>query len=185
MKIYKAIEQAKSEIGVLSKDSTNPFYNSKYFDINQLLAHTEPILKKHGLMVMQPVRDGAVVTRVIHIESGEVEESGIPLPDLNDPQKIGSAITYYRRYTLQSLLALQAEDDDANHAAGKTPKKKEEDDNKPWLNLFTKSGEETKEYLAIDKAIADGKQYELKDIRKKYKVSKQTAGELKDHFNIQ
>jgi hypothetical protein len=36
------------------------------------------------------------------------------LPNLQDPQKLGSAITYYRRYTLQSLLGLQAEDDDGN-----------------------------------------------------------------------
>jgi hypothetical protein len=37
------------------------------------------------------------------------------LPNLQDPQKLGSAITY-RRYTLQSLLGLQAEDDDGNKA---------------------------------------------------------------------
>jgi hypothetical protein len=43
--------------------------------------------------------------------------SAIKLPDLNDPQKLGSAVTYYRRYTLQSLLSLQAEDDDANTAS--------------------------------------------------------------------
>ena len=40
----------------------------------------------------------------------------INLPEISDPQKLGSAITYFRRYTLQSLLALQAEDDDGNKA---------------------------------------------------------------------
>jgi len=39
------------------------------------------------------------------------------LPEIQDPQKVGSAVTYYRRYTLQSLLSLQAEDDDANSAS--------------------------------------------------------------------
>ena len=48
-------------------------------------------------------------------------ESSIQLTQFNDPQKLGSAITYYRRYTLQSLLGLQAEDDDANKASTKEP----------------------------------------------------------------
>ena len=45
--------------------------------------------------------------------------STITLPDLTDPQKMGSAITYYRRYSLQSLFLLQAEDDDGNKGAEK------------------------------------------------------------------
>ena len=45
--------------------------------------------------------------------------SSIPLGDITDPQKLGGAITYYRRYTLQSLLGLQAEDDDGNTASGR------------------------------------------------------------------
>ena len=42
------------------------------------------------------------------------------LPQITDPQKVGSAVTYFRRYTLQSLLSLQAEDDDANTASHAT-----------------------------------------------------------------
>ena len=45
--------------------------------------------------------------------------SSIPLGDISDPQKLGGAITYYRAYTLQSLLGLQAEDDDGNTASGR------------------------------------------------------------------
>ena len=51
--IYQKLAQAKKEIGAISKDSKNPFYKSKYFDINQLLQHVEPVLEKYGLMVMQ------------------------------------------------------------------------------------------------------------------------------------
>ena len=65
------ILKIQSEIGVLVKDQTNPFFKSKYMDINGLL----------------------------------------------DPQKMGSAITYYRRYALQSLFLLRAEDDDANSSS--------------------------------------------------------------------
>jgi hypothetical protein len=50
--------------------------------------------------------------------------SSIALPTIQDPQKLGSAITYFRRYTLQSLLSLQAVDDDANITVSKQPEKK-------------------------------------------------------------
>lgn len=112
--LIKKLASAKSEIGAIAKDSTNPFYKSKYFDINALLSQVEPILQKNGLIVLQPIKDGKVCTTIIDIETGIQIESNLKLPDLNDPQKLGGAITYYRRYTLQSLLSLQAEDDDGN-----------------------------------------------------------------------
>jgi len=115
--LIKKIALAKKEIGKISKDSTNPFYKSKYFDINQLLEHVEYILDKNGLLILQPITDNKVCTQIFDIETGTKIESCIELPQLIDPQKLGSAITYYRRYTLQSLLSLQAEDDDGNTAS--------------------------------------------------------------------
>tara|TARA_R110001606_G_C15378361_1_gene650162 strand:+ start:2010 stop:2510 length:501 start_codon:yes stop_codon:yes gene_type:complete len=121
MSIYKKLHSAKSEIGAISKDSRNPFFKSKYFDINQLLEHTEPILQKHDLLCLQPIIDGVVTSQIIDVETGEKVESGIALTNITDPQKRGSEITYYRRYTLASLLGMQAEDDDANKASRKKP----------------------------------------------------------------
>ena len=72
------------------------------------------------------------------------------LPPLTDPQKIGSAITYYRRYTLQSLLGIQAEDDDANKASGKETKKERiPTKNEPeiWLNV------DSEEWNALAKVV--------------------------------
>ena len=126
MSIYKKLFEAKKEIGKISKDSTNPFFKSKYFDINSLLEHVEPILYKHGLLLLQPIIDGKVYTKIIEVECEDKignMESSIDLPNIQDPQKLGSAITYYRRYTLQSLLSLQAEDDDANSATKQINKK--------------------------------------------------------------
>jgi len=60
--------------------------------------------------------DSKVCTMIIDVENGEEMISEMPLPNITDPQKLGSAITYFRRYTLQSLLALQAVDDDGNTA---------------------------------------------------------------------
>jgi hypothetical protein len=120
---YENLFAAKKEIGKISKDSTNPFFKSKYFDINSLLEHVEPILNRHGLFVVQPIEDDVVTSKIIN-EDGFGIASGMRLPQIPDPQKMGSAITYYRRYTLQSLLALQAEDDDGNGASKATTKPK-------------------------------------------------------------
>ncbi len=167
LSIYQKLFNAKKEIGKISKDSENPFFKSKYFDINSLLEHVEPILQKHGIMILQPIRDGKVITILSDFDSSIIIQSEMKLPDIQDPQKLGSAITYYRRYTLQSLLALQAEDDDANHASGNVSKKQYKDDGKPWLNEG--SDEWKKVCLAIDKG-------QLKDISQitKYKLSKKT-----------
>ena len=121
MSIYKQLFEAKKEIGKISKDSKNPFFKSKYFDINSLLEHVEPILQKHNLLLLQPIVDGKVSTIIVDIETGEKVVSEISLLGLKDAQKTGSEITYYRRYTAQSLLGLQAEDDDGNKASKKAP----------------------------------------------------------------
>jgi len=123
MSIYQKLHKVQTEVSTVKKASNNPFFNSKYFDINQLLEVVKPVLNKHGLVLMQPLSNiegqPALLTRLIDSESGEILEDVTPMITINDPQKAGSAITYYRRYALQSLLGLQAEDDDANNASGK------------------------------------------------------------------
>ena len=113
--IYNKLFKVQKEIGAISKDKTNGFYKSKYFDINKLIQHVLPILQKHKLLLLQPIRDGKQYSVIIDLDGGSFESS-LTLPTDLDAQKIGSAITYYRRYTLQSLLALQSEDDDGNSA---------------------------------------------------------------------
>tara|TARA_Y100001951_G_scaffold97613_1_gene97492 strand:- start:10 stop:480 length:471 start_codon:yes stop_codon:yes gene_type:complete len=121
--IYNKLYKVQREIGAISKDSTNPFYKSKYFDINSLIKQVTPILEKHKLLLLQPIKDGEQYSIIFDLDGGSVESS-LKLPTDLDAQKIGSAITYYRRYTLQSLLGLQAEDDDGNVASGKHNYKK-------------------------------------------------------------
>tara|TARA_R110000737_G_C14270504_1_gene430336 strand:- start:28 stop:549 length:522 start_codon:yes stop_codon:yes gene_type:complete len=114
MSIYKQLLKVQLEVGAISKDSKNPFFKSKYFDINKLIEVVNPVLSKHGLVLLQPIEDNKVVSRLFDAESEKFVESWLELPNLTDPQKIGSAISYYRRYTLSSLLGLQAEDEDGN-----------------------------------------------------------------------
>lgn len=117
------ILEVQKKIGVLGKDSKNPFFKSAYLDLNKLLIHVTPLLIENGLLLSQPIQDGLVKSLIIDAESGEVLlNSEIALPDIKDPQKLGSAITYYRRYTLKSLLSIAEGDDDGNLASKPEPK---------------------------------------------------------------
>jgi hypothetical protein len=115
-KLLKALFELKKEVGTMTKDSVNPFFKSKYFDINQLLEHVEPLAAKNGLIILQPIIKGFVRTEIHCVQTEEMVYSEIELTGIKDAQKVGSEITYFRRYTLQSLLGIQAEDDDANKA---------------------------------------------------------------------
>jgi len=118
----KRILEVQKEIGVLGKDSKNPFFKSAYLDLNKLLINVTPLLHKEGLILSQPIQDGCVYSKIINAENGKVLLiSSIQIPEnLTDPQKLGSCITYFRRYTLKSLLAIAEGDDDANLAAKPT-----------------------------------------------------------------
>lgn len=160
MNLYTKLNEVKKEIGAISKDSTNPFFKSKYFDINSLLKHVEPLLQKNGLLLLQPIVKGEVFSEIVDIKTGESVQSSIPLPQMDDPQKLGSAVTYYRRYTLQSLLGLQAEDDDANSASQSVKQKS----TKPWVTKYDKIW-----YAAVEKEVP------LQELKKHYKLSKVDA----------
>jgi len=115
----KKIFDIQSEIGKISKDSTNSFYKSKYFDINKLIEQLYPLLVKNKVILLQPIRENKVYSELIDLESDSSINSFIELTGIKDPQKVGIEITYFRRYTLTSLLGLQAEDEDGN--VGKNP----------------------------------------------------------------
>lgn len=110
--------EAQKEIGAIKRTKENPYYQSKYADINAILAEVKPILNRHGLVLLQGLSslEGkfGLSTAIVDADTGQEIRETCPLPEIADPQKQGSAITYFRRYAIQSLLALEAEDDDAN-----------------------------------------------------------------------
>lgn len=123
MEVLKALLEAKKEIGKVVKNAKNPHFKNTYADINAIIDTVEPVLMKHGLLLVQPIIEGKVCTVIFHPESDGEVRSEIQLPTNVSPQQMGSAITYYRRYTLQSLLSLQADDDDGHTSSvGKKPK---------------------------------------------------------------
>lgn len=122
-----ALVKAQSEMGNASKGAANPFFKSKYADLNAIREACLPVLSKHGLSVLQPTVfiDGRkfVETLVMH-ESGEFIGGHTEILSVkeHDAQAQGSGVSYARRYGLQSLLCIGAEDDDGESAIGRNSK---------------------------------------------------------------
>lgn len=187
IKLLQNLAKVKSEIGKISKDNTNPFFKSNYFDVNTLLEHVEPLLQKFGLVLLQPIEDNKVRTEIYNVEDGQFIFSEMELPNLNDPQKLGSAITYFRRYTLQSLLGLQAEDDDGNSAskgqANSTKNTTTQKTQLPWLNIYEKGTKDlTREMSRVYSRMKTGEYKSIQEIRKEYAISKPNAVTIEAWF---
>lgn len=119
--IGERLKMVKDSMGAVTKSAKNPFFKSSYADLNTHLAVVEDALSANGFILTQPVMiindRNVIVSRVTDAADNEtVLESAMVLPDLEKMQDMGSAITYARRYTLGSLFAMQAKDDDANIA---------------------------------------------------------------------
>lgn len=134
--LSKALAAFQSEVKDPKKDNDNPFFKSKYVALDGLTAAVRPVLAKHGLSFMQfPTGDGqtvSVTTLLLH-ESGEYIESEpfAMKPTKSDPQGMGSAVTYARRYSLQSVLGVAwEEDDDANTTSQPAQQTKQQNPNK-------------------------------------------------------
>jgi len=134
---YKAFLVAQKQIQGAHKDSTNPHFKSKYADLESVMDAVKVHLNNAGIIIVQPIVGDRVLTALIHAESGERIESDMPIvcKDPSDPQKWGSAITYARRYTLSSLCALPAVDDDGNEAA-KAPKQQAPDKSQAFIDAI-------------------------------------------------
>jgi hypothetical protein len=147
----KAFIEAQKKMGTATKDSSNPYFKSKYADLNSIREACLPSLNEHGIAVLQPIVqvDGKnyIKTLLLH-ESGESMEclTEIIYSKQNDAQAQGSGITYARRYGLQSLVNVGAEDDDGNKASEQAKNKKEffKEPQGQMKNLSNIAGEELK-----------------------------------------
>jgi len=127
-KLFKALANFQQEVPAIYEGSTG--YGYKYADLKQILAVINPILKKHKLGFTQLLNNSSLETIVFHTESGENISSSVEIPQevtlkgMNAFQVLGSAITYYRRYSLSSILGLVTDsDNDANETKAKQPVK--------------------------------------------------------------
>ncbi len=124
--ILPKLAKALKELSGVKKASDNPFFKSRYADLNAHLDVAEKALEAQGLILLQPVTSdetgNVVESLVIEPASGQYVSSSMRLILTKQTmQDAGSAVTYARRYTLGSLLSMQALDDDGNVATfGKT-----------------------------------------------------------------
>jgi hypothetical protein len=143
--IASALAKAQSEMGGAVKDSANPFFKSKYADLSSVWDACRGPLTKNGLSIVQfpkteytgtpepyewtskmgEKRYGvrvvcvvSVLTRITHASGQWMEDSVSTMLPTGDPQSVGSAITYLRRYALQSVAGIAPEDDDGEKAHG-------------------------------------------------------------------
>lgn len=123
-----ALSKAQSQMCNANKSKDNPFFKSKYADLASCWDTCRKPLTDNGLAILQPIianKDGVIVVKTIltHGESGQYIESDLPMsPVKNDPQGVGSAITYARRYALMGMIGLAPSDDDGEAAMGRNKK---------------------------------------------------------------
>jgi hypothetical protein len=117
--LSQALVKFHSQFKPIRKDAQNPFFKSDYLTLSGILDAVRSPLAINGLAVVQTMKvneaSTLLVTKLLH-ESGEELSSEMIMPVLQDPQKMGSLITYYKRYQLQALLGISTadEDDDGN-----------------------------------------------------------------------
>lgn len=121
--IAAALAKAQGEMGGALKDASNPFFKSKYADLASVMEACRPALSKHGIAVVQsPRSEGATVsldTMLLHASGQWIRGTATTTAKDDSPQSLGSAITYLRRYALQSFAGVAPEDDDGEAAQGR------------------------------------------------------------------
>ena len=154
--------KAQAEMGGAVKDSKNPFFKSDYADLTSVIKAIKEPFANHGLSYTQfPTNDDGrigVSTLLMH-ESGEYLEHSYTLPTTKaDPQAAGSAITYARRYALQSIAGIPTADDDAESAMIRNNQSKNAvlsgDQAKEIKGLLAEHGVDVKVFLKHFKATS-------------------------------
>lgn len=116
--VYSKLFKVQEEAVAIEKSATNPHFKSKYADISEIIDKLRPALIKHGLVLLQPINVNPstglteLQTIIADSETGDSFIFSVPVPANSNIQLWGSQITYLRRYSLQAVFALPAEDDD-------------------------------------------------------------------------
>jgi hypothetical protein len=136
-----ALAKAQAEVGTVTKDSANPFFKSNYASLAAVWEATRPILSKHQLSVVQmPSSDERgyyVETQLMHSSGQWIRSRTYMKPAKEDPQGIGSLISYARRYALQAVTMICPDDDDGEAAMGRTAHQKPAEAPKPAAKTET------------------------------------------------
>ena len=157
--MFDDLKKVQEGIVKLQKGAKNPFFKSKYVELNQVLEVVKPVLHENNFILLQlpqhvkETGKNTLKTILLHSSGKEiVSEIELVCVDRNDPQKLGGAITYMRRYSIISMLGLEQEDDDGNSASNKT----------------TKPTPKTEAELLFEEIRAVGDEHKWAGIKKKY-----------------
>lgn len=134
--IAPALVAFQAEVKDPRKDSDNPYFKSKYVELDGLMMAVRPVANRHGLYISQDVTTEMTEsgktkvwcrTRLTHSSGEFVESDGqFNVAKGNDPQSIGSSETYIRRYDLSAFLGIAWDKDDDGNAASQADKRKEQ-----------------------------------------------------------
>ena len=125
----------QKQISVIKKDAKNPHFKNTYATLKQVLSEVKPVLNEVGLLITQPIDERGIGTVIT--DGKDSISSFIPIPVGLAPQPLGSAISYFRRYTICSLLALEIDDDDAHMTTTSKPIATKENIDKAKQGNFT------------------------------------------------
>jgi hypothetical protein len=164
-----ALAKFHSIVGKIKKDAKNPFFKSSYASLSHILDEIAEPLQISGLVISQFPDGDSLTTMLIHAETGQYLSASytMPVAKQNDPQALGSSISYARRYSITSILNLSITDDDAEGAMNR---KGVEDDPRPWLNSGPNLNK-AMEYLRTGKGS-------IEEIEKKYRLNKEVRASL-------
>lgn len=183
-KLAAALSKAQAKITGALTDSSNPFFKSKYADLASVMDAIRIPFSENELSVTQLVdeKEGKhfLITMLMH-SSGEYVTSTYPLiiKDLNNPQSIGSVVTYARRYTLAAIAGVAQVDDDGEAAMGRDEKK-----SLPNYAPKAKNHIEAEANPKLSLTVTEGQLKRLYAIQQKSKLSSEDVlNHIKNVFN--
>lgn len=161
--LLKALSGFQQDVAVLKQTRVNEFAKFNYYDYTDVVIGIKESMSKHGLVYIHEINKETLITRVIHVESGEEikAESEIlkmEMKGMNSYQVMGSGVSYIKKYHLTSLLGIATDEKSMDElTAERKPKEK------PTLNeerfdkaiLAVQNGTYAKEKLISDYKLTD------------------------------
>lgn len=199
--IQKLFELKKKSIVLLRDEAA---YNYKYADLSQIQDKIEPALEELKLLIIHSTQWWSVVTTIYDVDSDACISSSIEIGKIKnkrewdetdrkgniihviedvdqDPQAIGSTITYYRRYNILQLLDLKTQDDDGASSSPRAQSAQATAWPAEWIDR--KKIDDLIGKIKTGEVIASSGDEALKIARTYYKVSKENAEVIKSEFS--